>query len=205
MESPKPGALFFLFAMRAGLDERFENRVQFVLRNAHAGVLHLNDERDVAAGLLLFPGDAHFDAALVGELDRVADEIDQNLPQPDAVQQQGVRQIFDDMTFQLEILFWPPVRKTSVCTKSQISRRSVGSGRSSITPASIFDMSRMSLMSSSNESALERMDCRYCRCLGSRKSFCNNSLKPRMAFIGVRISWLMLARKVVFSWLLCSA
>ena len=37
---------------------------------------------------LFFPSDAHFNAAFVGELDRVADEIDQNLPQPDAVQQQ---------------------------------------------------------------------------------------------------------------------
>ena len=99
------GALFFLFTMRAGLDERFENRVQFVLRNAHAGVLNLDDERDVAAGLLFFPSDAHFDAAFVGELDRVADEIDQNLPQPDAVNQHRVRKILGDMTFQFEFFF----------------------------------------------------------------------------------------------------
>ncbi len=91
--------------MRAGLDERLENRVQFVLRNAHAGVLHFDDERDVAAGLLFFPSDAHFNAALVGELDRVADQIDQNLPQPDAVHQQRVRQIFGDVTFQPEFFF----------------------------------------------------------------------------------------------------
>ena len=184
--------------MRASLDERFEYRVQLVLRNAHAGVLDFNDQRDVAAGRLLFPGDAHFDAAFVGELDRIADQIDQNLPQPDAVQQQGVRQIFDDMTFQLESFFGRRFGKQR-CRKSQISRRSVGSGCNCITPASIFDMSRMSLMSWSKESALERMDCRYCRCFGSRKSPCSNSLKPRMAFIGVRISWLMFARNMVFS------
>ena len=52
---PEARALFFFFAMRAGLDERFENRVQFVLRNAHAGVLNLNDQRDLAAGLPVFP------------------------------------------------------------------------------------------------------------------------------------------------------
>ena len=43
--------------------------------------------------------------AFVGELDRVADEIDQNLPQPDAVNQHRVRKIFGDMTFQLESFF----------------------------------------------------------------------------------------------------
>ena len=54
---------------------------------------------------LLFPEDADVDAAVVGELDRVADQIDQDLPEPDAVNQQGARQILGDMTFQFEGFF----------------------------------------------------------------------------------------------------
>ena len=41
---PQAGPLFFLFTVRPRLHERFKDRIQFVLRNAHPGVLHLDDQ-----------------------------------------------------------------------------------------------------------------------------------------------------------------
>ncbi len=76
----------------------------------------------------------------------------------------------------------------------------------STLPASTFERSRMSLIRSRRCFPLEWIVFRYF--LGS---FClpyprrKTSVKPRMAFIGVRISWLMLARKSLFAWLAASA
>ena len=43
------------------------------------------------------------------------------------------------------------------------------------------------------------------RCGPSRPWRCSTSIMPSTPFIGVRISWLMVARKVDFAWLAASA
>ncbi len=75
--------------------------------------------------------------------------------------------------------------------------------------ASIFDRSRMSLMISSKCSPFRLMVSSALALAGGAvsipSSINNRSAKPRMAVIGVRISWLMLARNSLFDWLACSA
>ena len=44
-----------------------------------------------------------------------------------------------------------------------------------------------------------------CAWVGSVISRCNKWVKPRMAFIGVRISWLIFAKKTLLAWLAATA
>src|SRR6266487_93169 len=85
---PQTAALFFLRAISAGLDERLENRVEVLLRNARAGVLDIEKQSDVTAALLLLPTDPDVNPPLVRELHGVAHQIDQNLAEADPVEQQ---------------------------------------------------------------------------------------------------------------------
>ena len=72
-------------------------------------------------------------------------------------------------------------------------------------PASIFDKSRMSLMMESRcrAASLILLSRSPCSIVGDAR--CNRWVRPRMAFIGVRISWLMLARNALFARLALSA
>ena len=88
---------------------------------------------------------------------------------------------------------------------SRHSRRSKAVVSSSILPASIFEKSRMSLMIVSSASPLVRIISANSCCCGSSFVFSSSPLIPMIAFIGVRISWLMVARKALFAWLAASA
>ena len=80
-------------------------------------------------------------------------------------------------------------------SERQRSLRFIGLKRNSSVPASIFEMSRISFISCSNNSELTSMMSMNC-CFSSSVSTSPMSLaKPTMALSGVRISWLMLARK----------
>ena len=85
------------------------------------------------------------------------------------------------------------------------SARENGSGLSSNRPASTFEKSRMSLMTSSRDSAELWATSRYSRWLGSSLVPSASSSIPSTPFIGVRISWLMLARNSLFARLAASA
>ena len=76
---------------------------------------------------------------------------------------------------------------------------------SSSLPASIFEKSRMSLMTRSSASADAWTISRYSRCSRSCGVSSSSSVMPRTPFIGVRISWLMLARNSLFARLAASA
>ena len=77
--------------------------------------------------------------------------------------------------------------------------------RSSVSlPASIFEKSRMSLISESKVWPASKATVRYSRWRGLSSVSSTSSAMPRMAFIGVRISWLMLARKAPFAWFAAS-
>ena len=75
MASPSPVPPFLLGDRIVGLLELLEQLGLVGRRNARAGVAHRNVERAVGGGDL----DRHF--AGIGELDRVADQIEQNLRQ----------------------------------------------------------------------------------------------------------------------------
>jgi hypothetical protein len=72
-------------------------------------------------------------------------------------------------------------------------------------PASIFEMSRMSLITASSAAPLLRAVVTYSRWSGERGVSARRLIIPRTAFRGVRISWLMLARNSLLEWLASSA
>ncbi len=76
---------------------------------------------------------------------------------------------------------------------------------STILPASIFDRSRMSLITCSRwRAASSTLPSRW-RCSGASTSRAIRWVRPMIAFIGVRISWLMLARKALLARVAASA
>ena len=84
-------------------------------------------------------------------------------------------------------------------TDCKVSRTLKVCASIAIMPASIFDISRMSLMLVSRFSPADFMV--FTNSFSSAPSFLldNRSEKPMMAFMGVRISWLILARKASFN------
>ena len=65
---------------------------------------------------------------------------------------------------------------------------------SSSLPASTFEKSRMSLMIVSSASPAPRTPSAYCRWRSSSSVFSSRPVSPMTPFIGVRISWLIVAR-----------
>ncbi len=57
----------------------------------------------------------------------------------------------------------------------------------------------------SKVSPLVRMVSVNSRCSGVRSVSSSKLVMPMTAFIGVRISWLIVARKALLAWLACSA
>ena len=91
-----------------------------------------------------------------------------------------------------------------ICSSMPLKENS--SLRSTSRPDSMRLMSRMSLISPSRCRALSPIFSRYSRVWGRRvSSFRARLFRPMMAFMGVRISWLMLDRKAVLALLACSA
>ncbi len=94
----------------------------------------------------------------------------------------------------------------SVSVVPSISARSEnGASSSSMRPASIFEKSSTSSMMRKSAAAELRTvpTRRFCRSFKGSRS--RSSAVPTTPFIGVRISWLMVARKVDFAWLAASA
>ncbi len=94
----------------------------------------------------------------------------------------------------------------NICAVSATrSRTAKACGFSSSLPASIFEKSRMSLMMCSSASAEVLTISRYCRCSGGCGASSSSSVMPSTPFIGVRISWLMLATNSLLARLALSA
>ena len=97
-------------------------------------------------------------------------------------------------------------RSERVLTVSpRLSRISKEIGSRSSFPASIFEKSRISLITVRSESADDLTNCRYSCCSASRSVSRASSVIPRIPFIGVRISWLILARNSDFARVAASA
>src|ERR1039458_1994579 len=78
-----------------GLRERSEDVQPFLLRHSYAGIGHREVQNHMAGGLgFLFDGYHYFPS--VGELDGVADEIDEHLPQATGITQQSQRDVRGD-------------------------------------------------------------------------------------------------------------
>ena len=149
--------------------------------------------------------DRDSDLALLGELDGVADQVEQDLAQPRRIAAHDRRQAASATLAVSSIPFcW--AFTSSVLT---VSRTTSASGKSissiSILPASILDRSRISFSSPSSSSLDERTVCRYPRCSSLKGVASASSVMPMMAFMGVRISWLRLARNSLLRRLFVSA
>ena len=101
------------------------------------------------------------------------------------------------------------MRRTSVRNSRSTSARvsEILNGRTSSVslPASILEKSRMSLISLSSVSAARRIEVMYSYCLRSSGVSSASFENPSTAFMGVRISWLMFARKALFASVAASA
>ncbi len=84
-------------------------------------------------------------------------------------------------------------------TSSTMTRTSMSTRSTVILPASIFEKSRMSLMTVSSESLQRRIVSAYSRCSSVSVVSSMMSVMPITPFIGVRISWLMFARNSDFA------
>ena len=163
-------------------------------------------ERDAGAGRGSRELDLDSDLALLGELHRVADEVDEHLPQPAGSPTQRVRHVGRDSPSELQPLLGARARERSAACRRphRAGRMSIGS--SSSLPASIFEKSRMSLMSAAACSAETVTIPQVLALLGGRaRCSSSSSVMPSTPFIGVRISWLMLARNSLFARLAASA
>ena len=132
----------------------------------------------------------------LGELDGVADQVDEHLPQP--------ARVADDTGRARPGRCGRPVPAPCSCARTRerlaASAERVAQGGTSIAsssslPASILEKSRMSLRIASSDSA-DRWTMVEILALLRPSAACpgRSSVMPMMPFIGVRISWLMLAR-----------
>ena len=104
--------------------------------------------------------------------------------------------------------FFAASERTVVSTRRMSAAGSKGSLSSSILPASTLERSRTSFTMSRRCSPPSRIQRRYSRCFPVRLSPpCSSRswLKPRIEFSGVRSSWLMSARNLLFARLAASA
>ena len=149
----------------------------------------------------------HDHLALLGELDGVAHQVDDDLAQPVRVARPGPSGTSGAM-WQASSRPFCGARMASVLqgvADSSRAGRSRSCSRSSL-PASILEKSRMSLITVSSESADDFDQSRGTRA-ARRSARCPaaSSVMPMMPFIGVRISWLMLARNSLLARLAASA
>ena len=101
--------------------------------------------------------------------------------------------------------FWRARTPSVLTVAPRASLTSNSPGLRSISPASIFEKSRMSLITVRRCSADDVAISRYSRCSGFSSESSTSAVMPRTPFIGVRISWLMLARNSLFARLAASA
>ena len=105
---PEPGPAEAACQRAIGLGERIEDLFLVARRNADAGVRHGEQEHaalaPVFAARILLPVHAEQHLALLGELDRVADQVHQDLSEPDHVGPDRSGYVVVDEARQLETL-----------------------------------------------------------------------------------------------------
>jgi hypothetical protein len=93
ISSPRPVPPHPAFARGVGLKETAEQLLHGLRVHAHPGIGHRDDQR---LRVVLRAPNAHRDLALVGELDGVAEQVEQNLPHPRLVAVHPVRHVGQD-------------------------------------------------------------------------------------------------------------
>src|SRR6266851_3311892 len=151
------------------------------------------------------PGlDPHDHTPSLGELDGIAHQVEEDLAQPDRVAEQRVGGVGGNLTGELQALPAGLERQRLHGVANALAQRERG-GLDFQPPASIFVKSRMALMTVRRDAPETLTSSRYSRCSGVRVVCRASSVIPMTAFIGVRISWLILARNSDFARFAASA
>ena len=185
------------------LAEDLEEQIHLVMRNADAGVactakLISHRSRVVLLGAPRAgqhpAGHLEADLALVGELDRVADEIEQHLAQPLVVADEAGGQIVVDDVDQVEVLLAGLGREQVerfLDAGAEVERKLIQR-----EPARLDLREIENVVDDGEErfaAGAERLDVIVLR-RASAPFPAAGPVMPMTPFIGVRISWLMLAR-----------
>ena len=153
MASPRPVPPYLRVVELSACANASKISSLLVGRDADAGVADGEVQRAPRRRLRLRSSTCDDDLALLGELDGVADQVDEDLPQPAGVADQRVGHVGRRRGRPAPApSAWR--RRASVCMVSpRLSRRSKSIGSSSSLPASILEKSRMSLITVSSASA----------------------------------------------------
>ena len=103
MVRPEPGAAVLPRGRRIRLDERAEDFPLLVFRDADAGVSDRKTEPHVILAAFI-DGDVDADLALIGELDCVGDQVEDDLPQASRIADERVGHVGRDAAGELQSL-----------------------------------------------------------------------------------------------------
>ena len=106
------------------LNERLKNHGVLFFGDSNAGVG--DGKQKNGAGVAELADDhLYYDLAFIGELYRIADQVDQDLPQPPWISQQQVRGLGSDPAFQLQSLVRGALRERPEDVADRVSQREV--------------------------------------------------------------------------------
>ena len=203
---PEPGPAVAARRRAIDLAERLEQTVHPVLGDADPGVADREVEPvPVARVEPLGAGRDHHLPAL-GELDRVVQQVDQDLPQPRDVADDGARRRRVEVVGEVEPLLQRARGATSSSADSTHSRRSNGAPLQ-VEPAGL-DLGEVQDVVDDGEqgvAAAADRPRRSSRCSASSSVSSRSPVMPITALSGVRISWLMVARNALLASVAASA
>lgn len=186
------------------LDERFENSLLRLFRNADAGVADANGERSApAAGRRETGGERN--SPLSGELHGIAGQIQQDLPQPETVQQkqrQPGRAVETEKQMFLQNLV-PEDRLNLAQQRRDVGRLRCQRHLSGLQLRQVEHIVDQPEQGVAGE--IDRIEILHPFRLGEAAPPFSSSENPITAFSGVRISWLIEARKQLLALLAACA
>ena len=141
---------------------------------------------------------AQGDLARLGEFDGIAGQIEQYLPQPARIHLNEVRNRRIDVGRHLQALWVSLNADQPHDIFDQVAQIDAGTSNSSF-PASIFEKSRISLMTVNSAWRYGGRFPHSRAAIVQASVSSSRSVMPITPFMGVRISWLMLARNSLFA------
>ena len=204
---PRPVPPYLRVVEESACVNDWNSRPMRLRRDADAGVAHRERRAATAVGrAAALAVTVQHDLALLGELHRVGEQVEQHLAQARDVAADGRRHVAVEHVRRCRGSSRGRARSTRSSADSTQSRRSKGCDSMSSRPASIFEKSRMSLMMREQRVAGVADGARDSRAARRRASVSSSRpLMPITPFIGVRISWLIVARNELLAALAASA
>jgi hypothetical protein len=171
--------------------------------DADAGVLHLEAQQHAASAVLLLARTRRVTRCRLGELDRVGGVVEQRLLQPRRVAEQRAGRAWSVSRAAAALGLGLVAAWRRRCRPWRST--STGASSSANLPASILDRSSTALMMLQQVLAGGFQLVERCQPAGrGQPGAAHQVAMPVMALSGVRISWLMLARKALLATLAAS-